>query len=64
MSSDAKHIYAIEMTNAQRLELAELHVELREEGILPKNSNLGMFMKDALYRGLNEYRKDLNKNYV
>jgi hypothetical protein len=64
MSSETKHIYAIEMTNAQRLEMAELHTQLREDGVLPINSNLGMFMKDAFYRGLNEYRKDLHKNYV
>lgn len=64
MSSETKHYYAIEMTNDQRLEVSELLVELRDNGILPGNTNLGMFMKDAFYRGLNEYRKDLNKEYV
>lgn len=64
MSFETKHIYAIELTNEERLDMANLHVTLRENGILKQNSNLGMFMRDAFQRGLNEYRKELNKNYV
>lgn len=64
MESDTKHIYAIEITNAERLEIAELHVRLRDEGVLPPNSNVGMFMRQAFYRGLNEYWKDVADPYL
>lgn len=59
MSADTKHIYAIELTNAQVLEVAELHMQLRECGDLPVNSNLGMFMRNIFYRGFYEYKKEL-----
>ena len=64
MSSETKHIYGVELTNAQVLEISSFHVQLRDEGRLPQNSNLGMFMKEIFYRGLNEYRKDFEKEYV
>lgn len=59
MSAKTKHIYAIELTDEQVLEVAELHVQLRELGDLPENSNLGMFMRNIFYRGFNEYKKEL-----
>lgn len=61
MSSQTKHMYAIELTTDQVFEISELHVQLREQGILPSNSNLGMFMHSALYRGLAEFRKKLDE---
>ena len=64
MSSETKHMYVTELTNSQVLEISAIHIQLRDEGLLPYNSNLGMFMKDIFYRGLNEYRKDLEKDYV
>lgn len=57
-----KYIYSMEFSNAQRLEVSELHMSLKEAGLLPTNSNMGMFMRDIFYRGFNEYRKELVKD--
>lgn len=57
-----KYIYSMEFSNVQRLEVSELHMSLKEAGLLPTNSNMGMFMRDIFYRGFNEYRKELVKD--
>jgi hypothetical protein len=58
-SEGTKHIYAIELSNGQRLEVAELLVNLSEEGIIPSNENMGRFMYKCFFRGFYEYKKDL-----
>jgi hypothetical protein len=47
------------MTNEERLETAALMDSVREHGLVPANTNLGLFIRDCFYRGLNEYRKDM-----
>ncbi|NBR23509.1 MAG: hypothetical protein EBU08_07005 [Micrococcales bacterium] len=59
-SGNTKHFQAIELTNQQRLEVAALMDQLREDGALPKNINMGQFINLCYLRGLNDYRKDLN----
>jgi hypothetical protein len=65
MSSDfdvskvTKHIYAIELSNEQRLEVSELLVNLREQGIIPSNENMGRFMYKCFFRGFYEYKEEL-----
>jgi hypothetical protein len=54
-----RHYHPIELTNTQRLETSAMMDQLRDAGILPPNTNLGRFIADCYYRGLNEYRKDL-----
>jgi len=62
MESETKYIYSMEFSNAQRLEVSELHMALKEAGLRASNSNIGMFMRDIFYRGFNEYRKELVKD--
>jgi hypothetical protein len=59
MSDQTKHIYALELTNTQRLEVAELMNQLKEAGLLMDKENMGMFMTTCFYRGFMEYKKDL-----
>ena len=59
MSDQTKHIYALELTNTQRLEVAELMDQLKEAGLLMDKENMGMFMTTCFYRGFMEYKKDL-----
>jgi len=59
MSDQTKHIYALELTNPQRLEVAELMDQLKEAGLLMDKENMGMFMTTCFYRGFMEYKKDL-----
>jgi hypothetical protein len=59
MSDQTKHIYALELTNTQRLVVAELMDQLKEAGLLMDKENMGMFMTTCFYRGFMEYKKDL-----
>lgn len=59
LNKATRHFFSIEMTNEERLEAASLMDAVREDGLLPANTNLGLFIKTCFYRGLNEYRKDL-----
>jgi hypothetical protein len=59
-SKSAKHFQTVELTNETRLEIASLMNQLREDGVLPNNINMGQFISLCYLRGLNEYRKDLN----
>ena len=59
MSDQTKHIYELELTNTQRLEVAELMDQLKEAGLLMDKENMGMFMTTCFYRGFMEYKKDL-----
>lgn len=59
MSDQAKHLYGLELTHAQCLEVAELMDNLKEAGLLMDKENMGMFMSTCFYRGLIEYRKEL-----
>ena len=54
-----KHFQPVELTNEMRLEIASLMEQLRENGVLPKNINMGQFINLCYLRGLNDYRKDL-----
>ena len=60
MSNQAKHLYGLELTHTQCLEVAELMQNLKEAGLLMDRENMGMFMTTCFYRGLMEYRKELN----
>ena len=62
MSDHTKHIYALELTNTQRLEVAELMDQLKEAGLLMDKENMGMFMTTCFYRGFMEYKKDLKND--
>lgn len=57
-----RHYQPIEMTNSQRLEIAELMTRLKDVNVIPVNMNLGQFVTDCFMRGFNEYRKELNRN--
>ena len=59
MSDQAKHLYGLELTHAQCLEVAELMDNLKEAGLLMDKENMGMCMSTCFYRGLMEYRKEL-----
>lgn len=59
MSTQPKHIYGLELTSVQNLEVADLMVELKEAGLLLDKENMGMFMTHCFYRGFTEYKKDL-----
>lgn len=59
LNKATRHFFNIEMTNEERLETAALMDAVRDIGLIPVDSNLGRFIKDCFYRGLNEYRKDL-----
>ena len=59
LNKAVRHFFSIEMTNEERLETAALMDSVREHGLVPANTNLGLFIRDCFYRGLNEYRKDL-----
>jgi len=60
MTDQTKHLYGIELTCAQRLEVSELLHELKEAGLLMDKENTGMFMAQCFYRGFTEYKKDLS----
>jgi hypothetical protein len=59
MSDQAKHLYGLELTNEQCLEVSDLITDLKEAGLLMDKENMGMFMTTCFYRGLMEYKKDL-----
>ena len=59
MSEPVKHMYGLELTDAQRLEVSELMSNLKEAGLLTDKENTGMFMTQCFYRGFSEYTKDL-----
>ena len=59
MSDHTKHLYALELPNEQRLEVAALMKNLKEAGLLLDRENMGMFMTQCFYRGFMEYKKDL-----
>jgi hypothetical protein len=59
LNKGTRHFFSIEMTNEDRLEAAALMDSMRDTGLVSANTNLGRFIKDCFYRGLNEYRKDL-----
>lgn len=59
LNKATRHFFSIEMTNEERLEAASLMDAVRDVGLVPANTNLGRFIKDCFYRGLNEYRKEL-----
>jgi hypothetical protein len=59
MSNQTKHIYSLELTNEQCLEVAELIKNLKEAGLLMDKENMGMFITTCFYRGFMEYTKDL-----
>lgn len=54
-----RHFYSVELSNAERLETSAMLDSLRDNGIVTKNMNLGQFVKECFWRGLNDYRKDL-----
>jgi len=60
MTDQSKHLYGIELTSTQRLEVSELLHELKEAGLLMDKENMGMFMAQCFYRGFTEYKKDLS----
>ena len=62
MTKQQKHLYGVELTNGQRLEVAELLQELKDAGLLMDTENMGLFMTHCFYRGLMEYKKDLAIN--
>ena len=53
-------MYAIELTTEEHFRLGEILSELKDALLIPDNTNLGMFMKEAFYRGIDDYQKDLN----
>jgi hypothetical protein len=53
-----KYFQPIEFTNQQRLEIASMMDQLKEDGVLPGNTNMGAFVNLCYLRGLNEYKKD------
>ena len=59
ITSASRHFFSIEMNNSERLETAAMMDSLREAGIVPKNINLGQFIRECFARGLNDYRKEL-----
>lgn len=62
LNQSTRHFYSIELSNSERLDTSALMDSLREAGMLPKNMNLGQFMRECFARGLNDYRKDLVRN--
>jgi hypothetical protein len=58
-TKNVRHYHPIELTNNQRLEAASMMDQLRDANLLPNNINLGRFITDCYFRGLNEYRKEL-----
>lgn len=58
-NSETKHYHPVELTNEQRLEVAEMLTSLKDIGLAPVNQNLGQFITTCFFRGLNDYRKDL-----
>jgi len=60
MSTKTKHMYAIELTTEEHFRLGEILTELKDALLIPDNTNLGMFMKEAFYRGIDDYQEDLN----
>ncbi len=61
IQNSVRHYQPIEMTNSQRLEIAELMNRLKDVGIIPVKMNLGQFVTDCFMRGFNEYRKEVNR---
>ena len=59
MSDLKKHIYGLELTDSQLLEISELMHHLKEVGLLMDKENIGMFMTTCFYRGFMEYKKDV-----
>jgi hypothetical protein len=59
MSEQPKHMYGLELTESQLLEVSELMSNLKESGLLMDRENMGMFMTQCFYRGFMEYKKDL-----
>jgi hypothetical protein len=59
--NSVRHYQPIEMTNSQRLEIAELMNRLKEVSVIPVRMNLGQFVTDCFMRGFNEYRKEVNR---
>jgi hypothetical protein len=62
MSDHTKHIYGLELTNTQRLEVAEIMHQLKEVGLLMDKENMGMFITTCFYRGFMEYKKDVQND--
>lgn len=61
-NSSARHYHPVELSNEQRLETSELMITLKDAGILDDKKNLGQFVNDCFFRGLNDYRKELMRN--
>ena len=53
-------MYAIELTTEEHFKLGEILYKLKNAMLIPDNTNLGMFMKEAFYRGVDDYQEDLN----
>lgn len=57
--TSARYFQPIEMTNAERLEVAALMDGLKDARLISENLNLGQFVAECYARGKNEYMKDL-----
>lgn len=61
-NSTVKHYHPVELTNEQRLEASELMTALKDAGFVDGRENLGQFVTNCFFRGLNEYRKELMRH--
>jgi hypothetical protein len=61
-NNTTKHYHPVELTNAQRLEASELMTALKDADLIDGRKNLGQFVTDCFFRGLNEYRKELMRH--
>jgi len=59
LNKATRHFYSIELSNDERLEAAVMMDALKDEGMIPLNTNMGHFLKECFARGFNDYRKDL-----
>lgn len=57
--TSARYFQPIEMSNAERLEIACLMDALKDAHIISQNLNLGQFVAECYVRGKNEYMKNL-----
>jgi hypothetical protein len=61
-NNTTRHYHPVELTNEERLQASELMTSLKDAGMLNERENLGQFVTDCFFRGLNEYRKDLMRH--
>jgi len=62
LNNATRHFFSVEMSNSERLETASMMDALKESGIIPYNMNMGHFIRECFARGLNDYRKELNRH--